>query len=146
MQNVFIIKTMNLLIDHYMLPNKPLTNHEILQAIDPLNIQSFKGVFSRNELSSPPNDNECGILNLDDSHGTGTHWVAWFKQGVECIYFDSFGIKPPLELQFYLNHDIQYNTRQIQRETDVICGHLCLYVLKMLSDGNKYLTILFSLY
>jgi len=26
-----------------------------------------------------PRSRECGILNLDDTLGTGTHWVAWHR-------------------------------------------------------------------
>jgi hypothetical protein len=48
--------------------------------------------------------NECGIVNLDDETGDGTHWTAYKKVGNRAVYFDSFGnLQPPLELTEYLN-------------------------------------------
>ena len=31
-------------------------------------------------------------------HGPGTHWVAWYKNGKTKIYFDSYGVQPPIEV------------------------------------------------
>ena len=39
--------------------------------------------------------------------------TAWFKNGNEKFYFDSFGVQPPLELIDYLKPDIFYNTEEI---------------------------------
>ena len=58
---------------------------------------------------------ECGILNLDDTTGSGTHWVAWYKDGKDKYYFDSYGLQPPNELVKYLRSKIFYNTEQVQR-------------------------------
>jgi len=69
-----------------VLPNKPLSNLEILDVARKISIPGFRGVFVRNRLPSKVNKNECGILNLDDSYGNGTHWVAWFKRGEEKYY------------------------------------------------------------
>jgi hypothetical protein len=44
------------------------------------------------------NVNECGVIDLDDSRGMGTHWCCWFKRGREKYYFDSYGLQPPNEL------------------------------------------------
>jgi len=44
-------------------------------------------------------------------------------------YFDSFGLPPPAELNDYLG-DVFYPTEQIQPRQEVVCGHLCLFVLK----------------
>jgi len=53
------------------------------------------------------------IMNLDDTSGDGTHWVAWFKHGDKKWYFDSFGLPPPTELNNYLS-DVLYPTEQIK--------------------------------
>ena len=120
-----------------ILENKPLSTSEIVEAIKKLKIKNFKGVFLRDTLpKNIPNQNECGILNLDSVFGPGTHWVCWYKHGDLKLYFDSYGIIPPFELQKYLGKSIYYSTDQIQKG-GVICGHLCLYVLKSTSDlGN----------
>ena len=117
------------------LPNRPLSNLEISDAVKKLQIPSFRGVFVRDMLPSKPNKNESGILNLDRSSGDGTHWTAWYRRKNKNFYFDSYGIQPPRELERYLNGKIFYSTEKVQPRGEVFCGHLCLYVLKQLSLG-----------
>ena len=108
-----------------MLPNKPISNLELLEAARKLRIPHFRGVNLRDTLPKRPKRKEFGILNLDDTTGSGTHWVAWYKNGAEKKYFDSYGIQPPNELVAYLRSPILYNTEQIQPKDQVFCGHLC---------------------
>jgi len=75
-------------------------------------------------------------MNLDDSSGNGTHWVAWFKLGNDKWYFDSFGLPLPTELNKYLVGGILCPTEQIQPKQEVFCGHLCLHVLKQMKSGR----------
>ena len=106
-------------------------------------LSNFRGVFMRDGLPRQPKQNECGILNLDDTGGGGTHWVAWFKVGSDKFYFDSYGVQPPLELIKYLKSTVGYNTEEVQPRGSVICGHLCLYVLKRLTvDLDSFQDIL----
>ena len=81
--------------------------------------------------------NECGILNLDSSSDGGTHWVMWFKKGKEKFYFDSYGVQPLSELIAYLKLPIFYNSERVKQDGEVVCGHLCLFALKLLSLGNN---------
>ena len=78
--------------------------------------------------------NESGIVNLDNTKGPGTHWVAYAKRGDHAIYFDSFGnLRPPKELVRYLNvTKIDYNYTPIQTYDQSICGQLCLQFLRTL--------------
>lgn len=79
---------------------------------------------------SGPLKNECGIVNLDSSTGSGTHWVAYYKKGNVIDYFDSFGnLQPPIELINYLGERINYNYFQYQKFNSINCGHLCLSFL-----------------
>ena len=125
-------------VEDLLLPNKPLTNFELMDAVKELKIPHFRGVFMRNDLPTRARNRECGILNLDDVSGRGTHWVCWYKQAKHKYYFDSFGVQPPEELIKYLTSPIFYNTEKIQRDNQVICGHLCLFVLHRLSRGENY--------
>ena len=122
-------------VEGLVMPNKALTNLEIMNAVKKLEIPRFRGVFLRDNLPVEPKRMECGILNLDDTAGNGTHWVAWYRDKVKYC-FDSYGIQPPDELKRYLRSSIFYNTEQIQPKQEVFCGHLCLYVLKQLSLGK----------
>jgi hypothetical protein len=121
-----------------ILPNEPLSNFQILDAVK--GIPNFRGVYLRDELPKKAKKKECGIFNLADDP-PGTHWVAWFKSNSLKIYFDSYGIQPPLEIIEYLGNPVYYSTDQIQPNGTVLCGHLCLYVLKELSKGKPLKTV-----
>lgn len=93
----------------------------------------------RDELPLKPWNNECGILNLNNSDQSGSHWVAWFKHGNFKVYFDSYGdSRPPIELVKYLGKDnLWYNEDRFQNYDDPpICGHLSLTFLQNLSLIN----------
>ena len=133
-------------VKNVILPNKPLSNFELEDAVGKLNILCFRGVFLLDTLPRKPNKKECSIVNFDKSGGPGTHWVAWYKNGKTKIYFDSYGVQPPLEVIDYLKRPIHYNTDQLQPAGEVFCGHLCLYVLKELNEGREFLDILHKLF
>ena len=133
------------------IPNKALTNFELLDFANRLNIPFFRGVFMRDTLPNKPCEIECGIVNFDTSHGPGSHWVAYYKKGKERIYFDSYGQSILDELSTYLKTEkekeedeavIFRNTDIVQSFNTTICGHLCLYVLKSLSLGKSFREIL----
>jgi hypothetical protein len=145
-----------------ILPNRSLTSVDLDMAVKLLNIPTYRGWYCVDTLPKHPHRDECGILNLEKlNKGKGTYWVAWYTtspavgdkppgvtgggNNVTKIYFDSYGVDPPLELVKYLGPVIYCNTDVIQPLDTVVCGHLCLYVLKMLSDGYDYLEILNSL-
>ena len=70
----------------------------------------------------------CGVMNLDDSDGPGTHWTAWYGS----TYFDSYGFPPHEEFLNKTGHKIiDYNDLDIQKSYDPpFCGHLCLGLLE----------------
>ena len=106
----------------------------------------FYGSFLTRYVTEKPNKKECGIVNFDKSGGSGTHWVAWYKNGKNKIYFDSYGVQPPIEVIRYLGKPIYYNTDQVQPAGEVFCGHLCLYVLGELSAGHEFQSVLNKLF
>ena len=129
-------------VKYVKLPYKSLSNFDLEDAVKKLKILCFRGVFLLDTIPTKPNKKECGIVNFDKSGGSGTHWVAWYKNGKTKIYFDSYGIQPPTEVIRYLGKSINYNTDQIQPRGEVFCGHLCLYVLKELNEGHDFHSIL----
>ena len=131
-----------------------LSNFDILKLVRDINIPNFKGPFMRDQLPRKPEYKECGILNFNTSTEPGSHWVAYYKNGDERIYFDSYGQVPPTELQKYLKTQKEYRNNEpvIQRNTDIVqkpntkvCGQLCIYVLDQLSKGAQYQDIINSL-
>jgi len=128
------------------LPNVPLTNLRLVDAAKKIKIRNFRGTFLRDELPKRPRTNECGILNLDDSSGKGTHWVAWMKNRDDKFYFDGYGLPPPTELLKYLRRPVYYNSERIQPDNETFCGHLCLYVLKAIDDGREFQEVINDLH
>ena len=136
------------------IPDKALSNFELLDYAKQLNIPNFRGVFMRDELPKKPWTVECGIVNFNTSFQPGSHWVAYYKNKKERIAFDSYGQVILAELRDYLKTEkekekdvavIQRNTDIVQKSNTQICGHLCLYVLKSLSLGQSFQDILNSL-
>lgn len=100
-----------------------------------LRIKNFDGVFSKDtHRNVRPH---CGIINLDNSVGRGTHWVCY----IESNYFDPFGLPPPNDLHFIK----QYNTLQYQEKKSVLCGYFCLYFIKKFQEGYSFYDILYKL-
>ena len=124
-------------VDGVTLPNVPLTNIQLIDAAKKLNIKNFRGVFLRDELPKVPREKECGILNLDDSTGCGTHWVVWIKNANEKLYFHSYGLPPPTEILKCLRSPVLYNSERVQPDNEVFCGHLCLFILKKTSGTTQ---------
>ena len=122
----------------------PLTNRKLEEKVKELNIKNFRGVFMRDTLPNKIKNNEVGIVNLDSIKNSGTHWVCYYKNKDKCYYFDSFGLDPPIELQKYLNSDIELSTFQIQKFNIHHCGYYCILVLKLLEKYN-YKNIILSL-
>lgn len=86
----------------------------------------------RDKLPTKRRKNECGIINLDNDSGRGTHWVAYKIKDKNVIYFDSFGnLQPPKEFVQYVGsgNKIYYNYDKYQDFGTVNCGHLCLNFL-----------------
>lgn len=84
----------------------------------------------RDNLPKKTWKNEMGVVNLDDSNGPGTHWVAYCKKLNTVLYFDSFGnLQPPIEINKYLGSNIYYNYKKCQNFNSFMCGHLCLKFL-----------------
>ena len=59
---------------HFLI--KPLSNFDLMNWVKKLGIKHFRAIYSRDGL---PNKikKECGIINLDDIQGPGTHWVCY---------------------------------------------------------------------
>ena len=59
-------------------------------------------IYSRD---GPPRNirKECGIINLDDIKGVGTHWVCYRNLDSMVEYFDPFGLIMPNEARAYFH-------------------------------------------
>ena len=127
---------MNLSFD----PDNPeiLSNIDIEQLCKLLKIPLIACV-SKNRLKDYKPVNGGYIINLMDSGGGGSHWVAlWIHQN-NAIYFDSFGEIYPYDVKkFVKNKNFYYNTDQIQHLTQDSCGYFCIFFLYM-THSNQHL-------
>ena len=109
----------------YLTSNKPLSNVELLDAAKKIEIPGFRGVFVR-DLPRKPGKVECGILNLDDASGKGTHWVGWSRAGKNKFYSIAMVFNHRFELVEYLKDPILYNTERLQ-PTNQVFADICVY-------------------
>jgi hypothetical protein len=130
----------------YRIPDKALSNVEIENYVKIFKITRFRGCYMRDELKNlKPGNIECGVLNLNLSNESGSHWTCWFKVNNDKYYFNSFGLPPPKELVDYLGSPILYSTFQLQGMNDRNCGKWCLVILKNLNEGVDYVELILSL-
>ena len=131
------------------IPDKALANLKLSTYAQELQIPHFIGDFMRDTLPQYPYSLECGIVNLNTSNQAGSHLVRYYRNKNDRIYFDS--LVTPSEIQWYLKTGsefdrgkkvIQRNTNIVQAANTSVCGHLCLFVLKSLANGEHFHTIL----
>lgn len=136
------------------LPLHTLTSANVTYLANKLKIGSFIGCFMKDQLKNRPENVESGILNLENSVEEGSHWVAWYKNGNDRFYFDSFGMQPPTELLNYLKTTkeikqkskvVKQSSVQVQEDSSNECGALCLYVLFHITKGVPFDKILQNL-
>ena len=123
---------------------KPLSNFDLMDWVKKLGIKHFRGIYSRDGLPKKIKK-ECGIINLDDTIGPGTHWVCYRNIDNVVEYFDPFGLIMPNEALEYFNTSgkrIVYSMDEIQNRNTVLCGYWCLYYLFERQRGNSILDVI----
>ena len=127
-------------------PPHPLTNFEIQEYYQ--NEPRFNGVFSRDNL---PNNIKNGayVINLDEYHDIGTHWVALSVQSTSVydtyvnnkivIYFDFIGVEhiPKEIMKFIVRKKIIINIYRIQAYDSIMCGYFCIGFINFMFNGKS---------
>ena len=89
------------------------------------------------------------VINLDEYLDVGTHWIAWFCNRSENVYFDSFGVEhvPEENKEFINNKNIIANIFWVQANNSIICGWFCIGFIDFMLACKKFtdFTSLFSL-
>ena len=127
------------------LPPHPLTNFEIQEYYQ--NEPRFNGVFIRDNLPNSIKSGAC-VINLDEYHDIGAHWVALYVNNKTATYFDSFGVEHiPKEIMNFINRkNIITNTYRIQAYDSIMFGYFCIGFINFMFNGNSLTdyTTLFS--
>ena len=119
------------------LPAHPLTNFEIHDYYQ--NEPRFNGVFSRDKLGSAVK-NGAYVINLDEYHDIGTHWVALYVNNKIVIYFDSFGVEDiPKEIMKFIDRKkiIITNIYRIQAYDSIMCDYFCIGFINFMYNGKS---------
>ena len=129
------------------LPAHTLTNFEIQEYYQ--NEPRFNGVFSRDNL--PNNNNikiDAYVINLDEYHDIGTHWVALYVSNKTITYFDSFGVEHiPKEIMKFIartsfglgsrREKIITNIYRIQAYDSIMCDYFCIGFINFMFNGKS---------
>ena len=115
----------------------PLSNIQITQYMRARMRSQFRGCYARNNIPKPL-PNGYYVVNLDDEHNPGTHWVGMSVRPSEIIYFDSFGFICPSEIiARKCDRVIWYSSHEIQNTRSIACGYYVLYFLSELNEGRE---------
>ena len=118
-----------------------LTNFEIREYYQ--NEPRFNGVFSRDNL---PNaiKNGAYVINLDEYHDIGTHWVALYVNNKIVTYFASSGVEHiPKEIMKFIksrfpgNKNITINIFRIQAYDSIMCVFFCIGFINFMFNVNS---------
>jgi len=93
-------------------------------------IPYFHGCFTVKEL--PTLKNGYYIINLNGH----SHWTMLYKSGDLYCYYDSFGFKPPQELEDRLG-EYFWNQRENQDLNQTSCGFYCVGCIKYMNKRTN---------
>jgi hypothetical protein len=139
-----------------MYNNKPqielLSNFDIIELSKNWGIK-LNDIVNKDQLTMSPKQG-CYVINLQDSGGSGTHWVCLILD--EYIsYYDPFGLPHSEDVSRFISWYLEekggvkmspiYSSQQNQGIDSLLCGWYCLWfmyfhtVLHSDNKDNKYL-------
>lgn len=111
-----------------------LTDGELKQLFKYYNVKC-QGIFLKDKLKNKTIKQGFYVYNLDSANNPvsdttlGTHWTCSVGNENHVVYFDSFGVLPPMEIHKFLKSDYPkyaYNNYIIQDISSTACGLYCL--------------------
>lgn len=108
-----------------------LTNFDIEEIYHLFKID-LKACIDYHELLHFPFEDGSYILNLGNAH-----WTALFIKDGDGLYFDSYGVDPPVAVQKFC-HELSVSDDTIQSLNSVLCGYYCLYFLYYMTNRFQH--------
>jgi len=119
---------------------------------DPLTKKHFSGVFPCNASLQPESKKKTRIIIVNTSplHHKGEHWVTFFKNKNEAIFFDSIARKlenyGPCIYEAFMTFSagckhVNFSSKRLQSANSNVCGIYCIYVARELCKGKAINTI-----
>ena len=82
--------------------------------------------------------NGAYVINLDEYHDIGTHWVALYVNNKTIIYFDSFEVEHiPKEIMTFIARKEIKNIYRIQVYDSIMCGYFCIGFINFMFNGKS---------
>ena len=96
----------------------------------------------------PAVKNDAYVINLDEYHDIGTHWVALYVNNKIVTYFDSFGVEHiPKEIVKFIARSsfglgsrrkkIITNIYRIQAYDSIMCGYFCIGFINFMFNDKS---------
>lgn len=119
------------------------TNRQLVEKAHKLGLPLI-GVFSKDELPAIPK-NGYYIINLEDETNAagvfndGSHWVGVGIENGKAVYWDSYGVAPPIEVQRFLKSFIpyEYSTKMIQSPRTGWCGMYQMFFIHFMTTHRQ---------
>ena len=79
------------------------------------------------------------VINLDEYHDIGTHWVALYVNNKTITYFDSFGVEhiPREIMKFIARKKIITNIYRMQAYDSIMCGYFYIGFINFMFNGKS---------
>jgi hypothetical protein len=110
------------------------TNHDLSIICSKRNIP-LNGIYNAQTIDELKIGNT--ILNLNGQ----SHWTCIIKDKNKCLYFDSFGLPPPLRICQMMG-DYTYSLKEIQALNSSSCGFYCVACLQFMkgkTDDRRFI-------
>jgi len=124
-----------------------LSNIDIINICQVLKIPLL-WIGTKDQLKNITKKEGLYIVNLDNSFMNGgrggSHWVACSTYKNYEVYFDPFGVYPPIAINKFMNsfnHNYKICKSQIQDVDSTYCGWLCIMFLHFLLNNMKTFNI-----
>ena len=102
----------------------------------------FDGVYPIDRLPIILSPGKAIIINLDESHKDGSHWVAiYIDMNKVAHYFDSFGREPKGYILTFIERISNYyyfNPKKYQGNLSVACGYFCILFILSVHNLNEF--------
>ena len=79
------------------------------------------------------------VINFDECKLKGTHWIAFYVNANNIVYFDSFGVEYiPKEIKKFIgNKNIITNIYRIQAYESIVCGYFHIGFIDLMLKGRS---------
>ena len=121
-----------------------LSNTDLLHLSKTFNITlnkyiTFKDFYSK---IKPQLGNYIFNLQSYSAINQGTHWCCFIIRKNVAIYYDAFGMSPPIEVVTFIkrynkNIKIIYSSDDIQHMDSILCGYFCLFFIYFFNVIHK---------